>query len=219
MPHSGLCPLLASSLREPNVCPDRSSAPPDSELVARFKHGDEAAFGLLYERHRAVVYRVAHRILRNEEDSLDIVQEAFLSAHRALRGFEGRAKLSTWLCQIAVNRAIDRCRKKRARGLESYESHAADSKLTRGRAGGSEPNDPVAKAMTEELSSRLTEALETLSDKHREVFVLYTLQGLSYRDIATELEVSMGTVMSRLFYARKCLQGLLAGFASSKEAL
>lgn len=190
----------------------------DYALVEAFKAGDEDAFARLYERTHEKVYRVAFKILRNHDDALDIAQDTFVTAHRSLKSFERRAKVSTWLCQIAVHRAIDLTRKRKRRNSESTEYQAATnaSKLNRGEVLDVAPADPIRQAVGGELEERLADALAQLGEKHRSVFVLYTLEGLSYKGIAEELEISIGTVMSRLFYARRKLQGLLAAFAEGR---
>ncbi|MGE0708566.1 MAG: RNA polymerase sigma factor [Planctomycetota bacterium] len=177
----------------------------DMELVRRAKGGDRDAFQELYERHRHKVYRVAVGMTRNQEDALDVVQDTFVKAHRSLERFEGRSSIGTWLCQIATHRAIDMGRRQKVRRADPLEEGAVPGT----KAGAA----PVEKAQAEELREKLEEALGQLSEKHRTVFVLYTVKGMSYKEIASTLEISIGTVMSRLFYARKNLQSLLAEFA------
>lgn len=192
----------------------------DYALVDRFKSGDQSAFSELYERNKDKVFRVAFKVLNNKDDAMDIVQDTFVTAHRALHKFEQRAAVSTWLCQIAVHRAIDTTRKRRLRSSESteYKMASAESKLARGKSAPREPHDPVAAATGAEFESRVQDALAELSDKHRTVFMLYSLKGQSYKDIAEELDISIGTVMSRLFYARKKLQTLLADYVGEGRA-
>ncbi|MEZ6184956.1 MAG: sigma-70 family RNA polymerase sigma factor [Planctomycetota bacterium] len=175
----------------------------DRDLIERALAGDKSAFEEIYERHRHAVYKVAFGMTRNAEDALDVVQETFLKAHKSLARFERRAALRTWLCQIAVHQGIDLGRRKKVRRADSLE----DGLVPSGEIG------PRAEARERELKAALQEALSKLSEKHRTVFLLYTVKGLSYREIATAVDCSVGTVMSRLFYARKNLQGLLAQFA------
>jgi RNA polymerase sigma-70 factor (ECF subfamily) len=185
----------------------------DVERVRRAS-GDGRVFEEIYRQYRSAVFKVAFGVTGNVEDALDVTQEAFLKAHRSLKLFEGRASLLTWLCQIAVHQAIDLGRRKKVRrGVELEECLV----LASGRPG-SQPApgavDPASLAAGNELKDALERALGELSEKHREVFLLYTNKGLSYQEIAEALRISIGTVMSRLFYARKNLQGLLAEFAS-----
>jgi RNA polymerase sigma-70 factor (ECF subfamily) len=177
----------------------------DAELVRKAKDGDKQAFAEIYERHRHKVLKVAHGLCRNQEDALDVVQDTFVKAHRSLGRFEGRAKLSTWLCQIATHQAIDLARRRKVRKTDPLEE-----KLV---AGADVEKAPGRQAQANELSEALAKALGELSEKHRTVFVLYTTKGLAYKEIAETLGISIGTVMSRLFYARKNLQKKLAEFA------
>lgn len=181
----------------------------DVDLVRRAKTGDRQAFEEIYERHRHKVLKVAYGMCRNQEDALDVVQDTFVKAHRSLTRFEGRASIGTWLCQIATHRAIDLARRRKVRKAESLEERLV--------AGESREGGAPARAQAKELTEALATALGELSDKHRTVFVLYSQKGLSYKEIAQALEVSIGTVMSRLFYARKNLQQRLAEFASTRD--
>ena len=177
----------------------------DKILIDRACAGDRDAFQDLFGHHRHKVYKVAYGLCRNQEDALDVVQDTFLKAQKALPRFEGRSSVGTWLCQIATHRAIDLGRRQKVRRAETLEEGMVPSQ----RAGSS----PREQAQASELKLALEAALRDLSEKHRAVFVLYTVQQLSYKEIAATLEVSIGTVMSRLFYARKNLQEALAEFA------
>jgi RNA polymerase sigma-70 factor, ECF subfamily len=192
---------------------DEERAREDDALVARALDGDASAFEALYEKHRHAVFKVSYGMTRNAEDSLDIVQETFLKAHKSLARFERRASVSTWLCQIAVHLAIDLARRRKVRQAESLDERMV------GHDDAQSPNasevGPAAQASERELKAALDKALAKLSDKHRQVFVLYTVKGLSYKEIAQAVGCSIGTVMSRLFYARKNLQTMLADFARS----
>jgi RNA polymerase sigma-70 factor (ECF subfamily) len=203
----------------------------DFALVDRAVAGDSAAFADLFERHRHAVFKVSFGVTRDREEALDVVQDAFLKAYRSLEGFQKKSSVLTWLCQIAVHRAIDKRRRKKAPAI-SIEEYMAAPTVSGGPGtgsgrdlspawgvGGARPRNapsPVADVQARELAERLRDALAQLSEKHRTVFVLYTTKGLSYKEIADALGISVGTVMSRLFYARKNLQGLLAEFV--KEA-
>jgi RNA polymerase sigma-70 factor (ECF subfamily) len=230
------------------VMPEASEMPcsEDEDRVRRALTGDARAFEELYTKYRPAVFKVAYGVTGNVEDALDVTQETFLKAHRSLELFEGRASVLTWLCQIAIHRAIDLERRKKVRravGLEDYMTPAG-TKRPGGALGGrpdapgdpdatpaqpprtvaaprvpatlgpQQEHDPAIMASGNELKSALEKALAELSEKHRTVFLLYTVKGLSYKEISDALEISIGTVMSRLFYARKNLQGLLAEFAS-----
>lgn len=197
----------AASSQKPDGADDaeRRARAEDERLVGRCLQGDARAFEELYERHRQSVFKVAYGMTRNEEDALDVVQTTFVKAHRSLERFEHRSSVRTWLCQIAIHQAIDLSRRRKVRQAEQ---------LDEGAVGSAEPGAaPESAAQHHELREALTRALEQLSDKHRTVFVLYTVKGLSYKEIAETVGISIGTVMSRLFYARKNLQNILAQFA------
>ena len=184
--------------------PPASGGPPDQELLTRAQQGDTQAFLDLYERHRRAVYRVAYGLTHDIEDAMDVVQETFIKAHKSIARFERRAGIGTWLCQIAVHQSIDLCRKRKVRQSEPLD-------VTREVAG--RERTPDSHAREHELSEAVGKALMKLSDKHRTVFVLHVVKGMPYKEIAETLGCSVGTVMSRLFYARRHLQGLLAPFA------
>lgn len=185
----------------------------DDRLVARALGGDGKAFEELYERHRHTVFKVAYGMTRNAEDALDVVQETFLKAHRSLARFERRASVVTWLCQIAVHQAIDLSRRRKVRQAEQLDEKLVADGVDGPRSGHELP--PAENAQARELQAALDQALGKLSEKHRTVFVLYTVKGLSYKEIADAVGISIGTVMSRLFYARKNLQAMLGEFTPS----
>lgn len=188
----------------------------DDLLVQRALAGEGRAFEELYERHRNTVFKVAYGMCRNAEDAMDVVQETFLKAHRSLSRFERRASVVTWLCQIAVHQAIDLSRRRKVRHAESLDERLVSDEAPSGSSTGSNPEvAPPVRAAAAELQAALDKALAKLSDKHRTVFVLYTVKGLSYKEIADAVGISIGTVMSRLFYARKNLQAMLSEFAKS----
>ncbi|RME70861.1 MAG: sigma-70 family RNA polymerase sigma factor [Planctomycetota bacterium] len=184
----------------------------DAELVEQARGGETAAFETLFERYRDRVYRVVYGYVGNREDALDVTQEAFLKAYQKLAGFKGEARFSTWVTQIAIHRAIDvRRRRKRRKASSLEEQHDRDD-LARLPGRGSPRRGPGARLEEAEFEQKLREALEQLSDKHRTVFLLHTQQGLAYKEIAATLGISIGTVMSRLFYARKKLQKALEDY-------
>lgn len=145
-------------------------------------------------------------ILQNEEDALDICQETFLRAWKAVSRFDGNASLATWLLRIATNAAIDLCRK-RMRAPEFSTDNVSTLMETGTHKA---PKSPAEALANREVGDRIRHAFECLSPEHRTVIALKEIEGLSYADIAKTMGSSVGTVMSRLFYARKKLQGLLA---------
>ena len=170
----------------------------DLELVRRSQSGDTKAFDQLVTKYRAKVFTMVHGMVRNEHDASDLAQEAFLKAWRSIHQFEGRSSFCTWLYRLTMNVTIDLLRRKRQREeVELIESIAS-----------SLPS-PRAKFRRTEIQEKVELALAKLSPEHRAVVVLKELEGLQYREIGEVLNLPVGTVMSRFFYARKQLQLLL----------
>lgn len=191
--------------------------PSDLEAVAGAKAGDPEAFRLLVERYQGRAYRLALRVLRDEEKARDAVQEAFLKVYRSLDRFEGRSRFYTWLYRIVVNLCLDMRRRDRSdREVEWSDEHLHDPDLDHGPAGfggealESADGGPAGALERAEVRKRVIAAIETLPDVQRETLLLREVEGLSYTEIADALGISKGTVMSRLHYARKKVQRLLA---------
>lgn len=178
---------------------------PDEALVALARRGDEKAREELFRRHFGIAYRVARRQLGHDQDAMDAVQDGFLKAVRHLNSFDGRSGFRTWLLRIVTNAALDLGRKSRRRRAFS---------LSEGEASGLEvadesAKDPASGLQSEDLRQTLDEALECLSPAIRATFILRAEAGLSYEEIANSQDVPIGTVMSRLYYARQRLQSVL----------
>jgi RNA polymerase sigma-70 factor (ECF subfamily) len=185
----------------------------DKALVKMAQDGDARAFRILMERYQRKVYAVALGFLRNQEDALDVVQEAFIKVHRYIGKFEGNSGFYTWLYRIVANLCIDYLRrKKRQRGVEfddgirhdQAEAHSGTDLTHMTQLG-----DPREMLRRKEILDAVTDSLEFLSDKHRAVIVMREFQGMSYEEMAVAMECSKGTIMSRLFHARKNMQKLL----------
>ncbi len=180
----------------------------DEHLVERTLASHTEAFAELYERHRERVYRMAYRFAGNKADALDLCQEVFVKAYESLATFRGRARFSTWLTRIAANTCVDHIRQARIRhtGELEEESVKADFRVP----GHREAAEPTQGLEREELGAALNAALARLSPEHRQVFLLHASESLTYEEIASVVGCPIGTVMSRLHYARKRLQGLLS---------
>jgi RNA polymerase sigma-70 factor (ECF subfamily) len=179
----------------------------DAELIPRILGGDRAALEEIFQRHRTVAYRVAYRLLGHEADALDAVQEAFTKALTHLKSFRGGSSFKTWLLRIVSNAALDLGRQRR-RNQSFYVKSGPDESLD-------SPDDlPAPDAGLErlDLRQRLNEALAALPEHQRRTFVLHVDGDLSYQEVADALGISIGTVMSRIFYARKRLQEFLADY-------
>jgi RNA polymerase sigma-70 factor (ECF subfamily) len=179
-------------------------SPSDQQLLAAHARGERGALEELFRRHRAAAYRVAYRRLGQEADALDAVQEGFIKAFRNLGSLRKGASFKTWLLRIIMNVAIDLRRVRdrwRVAGLDSARGRGPD----RDGPGG------VGQGMEEaELRRLLDEALAALPEAHRKTFILHADADLAYREVAEVLGVPIGTVMSRLYYARRKLQAFLA---------
>ena len=152
-------------------------------------------------------YRVAFRILRDPDQAEDVLQEAFIKAYRGIRQFERRSAFYTWLYRIVVNLALDRRRRERPGSRIEWEDSVAHEVEPRAVVGQSP--DPDLSARRAEVREILSEGIQRLPDGQREVLLLREIEGLSYEEIATSMEISKGTVMSRLHYARRKLSSFL----------
>ena len=175
----------------------------DEELLAEISRGSRAAQAEFFTRHRQRAYRAAYRLLGGEQDALDAVSDAFIKAFRAAHSFRGASSVRTWFYRVVTNTCLDLLREKR-RKISLDAEEVEDGTLADILASGEEL--PPETALRGELSEKIAEAIGQLDEKHRPVFVLAAIEGLSYKEIAEAMGISMGTVMSRLFYARKYLQ-------------
>jgi len=181
---------------------------PDAILIQKAQAGDKAAYGKLVDQYYEMVHAVAYGVLRNHENARDVAQEVFLKVYHEIVKFEGKSKFKTWLYRITVNRSLDEARKKRP--MQSLD--ATDESDDPDRAPViivDKSKGPRDEARHHELRAILDQAIEQLSAEHRAVLVLREWEELSYEEIAETLGLEMGTVMSRLHYARKKLGEIL----------
>jgi len=187
------------------------SALNDEKLVRSAQRGDMDAFEELVARHRDKIYARAFSMMRSEDEALDVSQEAWVKGWQRLKQFQGESSFVTWMTRIVINLCLDQLRKQKRQKAESIEQLAEDS-------GGVERQMPVVTTNpTEglerrELRARIDRALNQLSYEHRTVLILHEFEELEYKEIAKRMQCSIGTVMSRLFYARRRMANLLAGF-------
>jgi RNA polymerase sigma-70 factor, ECF subfamily len=187
---------------------DYSSAD-DQALVKAAQKGDTGAFEELVARHRDKIYARALSMMRNEDDAIDLSQEAWVKAWQRLNQFQGDSSFATWLTRITINLCLDRIRKQKRQRVESIEAMDEES-------GGGERQMPVVTVNPSErlergeLRQRIDKALNELSEVHRTVLVLHEFEDMEYKNIARTMNCSIGTVMSRLFYARRKMAALLA---------
>jgi len=190
-----------------SVLPLPAPAPPtDAALLKRIARGDRGALDDLFRRYRSVAYRVAYRLLGREADALDAVQNGFVKVLTHLDRFRGHSSFKTWLLRIVSNAALDLGRQ-RQREQRVPQAPAGDSPDRYGPADLPAPDTELARA---DLRRKIEAALVRLPESQRQTFVLHVDGGLSYRQVAEAMGISIGTVMSRLFYARQKLKSLLA---------
>src|SRR5207237_4484199 len=184
---------------------------PDQALGAAGQNEDMAAFEELVARHRDKIYARAFSMMRNEDAATDLSQEAWVKGWQRLKQFQGESSFVTWMTRIVINLCLDQLRKQKRHRAESIEAMEEES-------GGVERQMPVVTVNpTEglerrELRQRIDKALSQLSVEHRTVMILHEFEELEYKEIAKRMQCSIGTVMSRLFYARRKMANLLAGF-------
>lgn len=178
----------------------------DEEVVAQVRTGNTALFEILMRRHNQRVYRVARAILGNDTEAEDVMQEAYVRAFTHLDQFENRAKFSTWLTKIAVHEALARVRKsKRSESLDSE----ADSEMEARREPMSNTRSPEEQMFGAQMKALLENAIDSLPDTYRAVFVLRELEEMSTAETAEALAVSEEVVKTRLHRARAMLQSTL----------
>lgn len=188
---------------------------PDDEAVARAQAGDSEAYRVLVERYQGRAYRLALRVLRDDEQARDAVQEAFLKAYLNLARFEGRSSFYTWLYRLVMNLCLDLKRRDRSsRYVHAPEpadlERIAGSDAAEEDAGWRAHREGPAQALERhELRAAMGNAIDQLPASARETLLLREVEGLSYAEIAETLEIPKGTVMSRLHYARRRVQELL----------
>lgn len=185
----------------------------DKLLVQRAARGDEIAFSELVTRHYRRALRVAYGLLKDQHDAEDVLQDAFARVHSRLKDFEGSSAFYTWLYRIVVNLSIDTMRRRRRDRRVDVDDESVREALSSGdelwpryRDGG-----PDNTAERRELATKLDRAFKGLPEIHQAVIVLRELEGFSYEEIAETLGIKKGTVMSRLFHARRGMQTNLAG--------
>jgi RNA polymerase sigma-70 factor (ECF subfamily) len=172
--------------------------PAEGDLLARARSGDIVAFEEIVGRYQRRVYGVAYRIVRRHDVADDVAQETFIRAHRALGSFDVARPFGPWICRIAANLAINHVRSPRSREEELPEGHAEAPAPSGG--------NPLARVLDREAKAVLDEAMARLPAEQRAVFALRVVEELSYREIAETLDISIGTVMSRLSRAREKLR-------------
>lgn len=184
----------------------------DTELIRRFREGDESAFVEIMSRYHRKIFSISFSLLRNRADAEEITQDTFIRAHRGLEGFRGDSTLATWLFRIAVNLAHNRYRYfSRRRNTVSLDCSLKDrSGRTLGDVVAADSPSPVSETVSDEFTTLVASCMEKLDPRQREILLLRNILSRSYDDIAQALGLNVGTVKSRIARARTSLRELLA---------
>lgn len=190
----------------------RQEADDDLAIVQKVQAGDVDAFDELVTKYRERIYAVVYNLTSNREDASDLTQDAFIKAFQSVGRFQGKSSFFTWLYRIALNTTLTHLRKNKLRRFFSFEKmndedHSAGfiDQLTT-------DSDSDKNTLMNELQEKLNDAFQKLSVKHRTVITLYEIDGLSHKEIADIVGTSVGTVRSRLHYAKQFLQAELKDY-------
>lgn len=193
-----------------NFLNESRSSQSDEDLIRNAVRGNKEAFGELVRRYEKKVYNLAYSVLLNRDDAMDITQEAFIKAYEGLGGYKGGSQFFTWLYRIVVNLCIDFTRKEKAKTEIEYID-AIDPGDTHALLIGEQQTPEEAVSGMEKIRA-LKEALNSLPAEQRIAITLREIEGLSYEEIAESMDCSIGTVMSRIHYARKKLREKLKDY-------
>ena len=191
----------------------KSSVDEVNDLVTYALNGDFAAFDKIVGLYNERLYSVIYNMTFNHEDAADLTQDTFVKAFRSLSKFKRKSSFFTWLYRIGVNMTLTHLKKKRARNFFSFDQILRGEISNKEIASlSSKETSSVKKTLLNELHEKLNEALSKLSDKHRTIVVLFEIDGLSHKQIASIMKCTEGTVRSRLHYAKLQLQSLLGDY-------
>ena len=197
---------------EPNAASETIEEEREEVLVRRSRRGDLTAYDDLVKRYQERIYATIYHMTSNHEDANDLAQESFIKAFQALGSFKGGSSFYTWLYRIAVNKTINFLKQRKNRLHMSLNDMDFNAEHDPDLMALISHKTPLRDAGLSELQEKLNAALLKLSDQHRLVVVLHDVQGQSHEEIAKVMECNIGTVRSRLFYARQQLQSELADY-------
>ena len=181
------------------------------DLVKQCQAGSTEAFDQLVTRYRTRVFAMIYNMVHNEQDAWDLAQDSFVKAWKSIRSFRGRSSFYTWIYRIVMNVTIDWLRKKQVKGAGAEFNDAIQLREIEPASRTVPKADPLPHERMErsEIRARIDNAIAQISPEHRAVILMKEIEEMQYHEIAEALGCSIGTVMSRLFYARKKLQNLL----------
>lgn len=195
------------------AAPAPAPPPPDeSVLVRRARQGDLGAYDELVRRYQERIYSTVYHMTANHEDANDLAQEAFIKAFQALKSFKGGSSFYTWVYRIAVNKTINFLKQRKNRTQMSLDDLDLNAEHDPDLVALISEKTPRREINLAELQEKLNAAMQKLSESHRLVVTLHDIQGLSHEEIAEIMECNIGTVRSRLFYARQQLQAYLSDY-------
>jgi RNA polymerase sigma-70 factor (ECF subfamily) len=184
----------------------------DAALVQAARQGDLRAYDELVRRYQERIYATVYHMTSNHEDANDLAQETFIKAYSALKSFKGDSSFYTWVYRIAVNKTINFLKQRKNKvslSLNDLDFNIENDPELVAFVSDKTPRRDIALS---ELQEKLNKALQKLSDVHRMVVTLHDVQGLSHEEIANIMDCNVGTVRSRLFYARQQLQAYLSDY-------
>src|SRR3954454_8246022 len=207
-------PLRRKADQRPSAPPEESIPAPveESVLVKRARQGDLAAYDDLVRRYQERIYATVYHMTSNHEDANDLAQEAFIKAFHALKSFKGGSSFYTWVYRIAVNKTINFLKQRKNKSQMSLDDIDFNAEHHPDLVALISEKTPRREINLAELQEKLNEAMQKLSEPHRLVVTLHDVQGLSHEEIAKIMECNIGTVRSRLFYARQQLQAHLSDY-------
>jgi RNA polymerase sigma factor (sigma-70 family) len=215
-----LLPMIMTepARRKPQRAEEQVETPPappqidEMELVKRARHGDLESYDELVKRYQERIYATIYHMTSNHEDANDLAQEAFIKAFHALKSFKGGSSFYTWVYRIAVNKTINFLKQRKNRAQMSLDDLDFNAEHDPDLVALISDKTPRREVNLAELQEKLNAAMQKLSEPHRLVVTLHDVQGLSHEEIAKIMECNIGTVRSRLFYARQQLQAYLSDY-------
>jgi RNA polymerase sigma-70 factor (ECF subfamily) len=187
-----------------------SSREADIEMIRAVRDGHSTAYQGLVEKYQSRIYNLIYGMVRNREDARDLTQDAFVKAYQKLDSFRLEASFYTWMYRIASNVSIDFIRKAKRRGTTEFDESIAVKESDGAIADSHHVDSPSKELERKQLYGNIMSALQKLPEDQRQAVLLRELEGFSYKEISDIMGIPEGTVMSRLFYARKRLQQLLS---------
>ena len=211
-PATGKAPKRIPSKEPPEAAPEPPPPEQETELVRRASKGDLDAYDELVRRYQERIYATIYHMTSNHEDANDLAQETFIKAFQALKSFKGGSSFYTWIYRIAVNKTINFLKQRKNRSHMSLNDLDFNAEHDPDLVALISDKTPRREINLTELQEKLNEAMQKLSEPHRLAVTLHDVQGMSHEEIAKIMDCNIGTVRSRLFYARQQLQAYLSDY-------